>query len=355
MFTFGINFLLLSTVYLFGIHLTGLTHGTENTLETFVDRYKKYRKLFWCDAPLCGETVDTKELKLNQSSVDIIISVTYSKCCSNCSCDINCEKNGNCCPDRLENFPNQGNYPVGGIYGCHLTSVKSKPHMSQALKKMISKCDVNYINADVIRLCESENSKTLEEFISVSHKRTKESYRNIFCSRCNHVDDDEILIWQAKLRCRQGVFVPQSRPTILQQLKNSNSCNIVFEPPPGYSPPYCTELISRCNVTGKWTKHDSLIEAACAAYTSEFINDGVEYKNVFCFVCNTDVLFPMDCFTTTSADRWIPFISFSALLDIKLSAPPIQKQDSCLETAIFDHYKVSGERFYFVFINITGP
>ena len=352
------------TVVPIGI-IEGLMFDSENLVNLFVSEYKRYRQMFGCDVILCSPPDKTAqeptrndrvpktplgriEQETHQNNLTFItFTITSNEnCCSNCSCDENCEKEGTCCPDKLPHFPDGGSYPLGGIYGCHMTSVKPKPELSQKYRKMISKCDLRYKNVHTIRKCESMDPQMLDEFITVSHNRTKEAYKNIFCARCNFVEEEDILSWQSKLLCYEGMIPPLGRSYILQQLRDSSTCNIVFDPPTGYKPAICKEPISRCNVSGEWTRADSIIETACSAYTSELKSRVQTYKNVFCFICNhADFTFPSGCSINKLEKGIRPSVSFSVLLDFK---PPLlqakthmKKTDSCFETEVLDPYMVS--------------
>lgn len=47
-------------------------------------------------------------------------------------------------------------------------------------------------------------------------------------------------------------------------------------------------LIDSCNITGSWQYYDEVIDRACALYESVIFS---KYRNIFCFLCNTDQIF----------------------------------------------------------------
>lgn len=337
-------FSFLVAAFPFYMALISVTKAQEATQKRFVNEYKRYRKNLGCDVPLCYRNEDLKvpQTTVHPNKTIISVVVNTPQCCSNCRCDSDCEKMGNCCPDKIVNFSRSGQYPQGGMYGCYLTSVKKKPEFSQTHRKMIDKCALNYTNKDVIKQCESLNPNTLEQFARVTHTNTKEAYRNVFCAWCNYIPNDELLFWKTSVHCQEGVLLFKNRSSVIPQLLTSSDCNIVFEPPEGHIPPSCTQVVSKCNMTGKWTEYDSLVKNACAAYTAEYRSVSQTYKNIFCYVCNSGKYLlsycPVSLFKEYRGDE---AVSFSALLDFTVPTPDKKKRTICPGSAIFDRYKVS--------------
>ena len=153
------------------------TSETEDLHVTFYNTNKHYRLGFGCDALLCSEnknkycfiryldSADKNALlssSKNSSETSISLNVNGTSCCSKCSCETDCEKQGNCCPDRLTTFPYpSSNYPLGGIFECAYTSVKkTTTRLSQRRPQLISKCSQKYNDIDVIQRCELSNLNT---------------------------------------------------------------------------------------------------------------------------------------------------------------------------------------------------
>ena len=329
---------------------------TEDLHVAFLNKYTHYRLGFGCKALFCRENQEYNSIRYldsadknallsssnNSSETSISLNFNGTICCSKCSCETDCERQGNCCPDRLTTFPYpSSNYPLGGIFECAHTSVKEKPRLSQRRTQLISKCSQTYNDIDVIQRCESSSLDTLETYIIVSHKLTKDAYKNIYCARCNYIADKEVIAWIIKLECEQGAFVPNSLSTIVTEMRQSNHCNMIFTPPSGFEFAPCKDVISKCNVTGLWQNKDTLIEKACDAYTSEFRHKEQRFKNEFCFVCNSDDSLAHECpRLSSSVVHFYPLISFAALLDFKETTREAVKREICPETQIFDHYKV---------------
>ena len=345
--------------------------------ENFVGKYEMYRQKAGCTAPFCNRT-DQQQQTTTSTTITCppgwlclpTISISkpertpeeMSTCCSNCSCNDECEKEGTCCPDKLTSFPEHGNYRLGGIYGCHLTSVKEKPELGQKYRRMISHFDVSYKHDYVVNLCEETNSDLLEQHIPVFQNQTKEVYKNKFCAWCNFIGDDELQLWKIHLKCKSNVvFIYKSLQTIVPELSHHDKCNIVFEKPSNYdNPPYCSPLVSTCNMTGKWSKYDYFTEKACSSYSAPFTQSKVSYRNIFCFLCNTNERSPQICSRdkeTFMEKSPMITISFAAILNFNVQPiPQLQKQEvdvpeTCHKDMVYDQHYVSNSSFNMHFMN----
>ena len=151
---------------------------------------------------------------------------------------------------------------------------------------MVSKCPESSDDYQTKSLCENpringnlSSIAPLTDFIT--------HYRNKYCARCNGVlDVDALLPWGLQLHCMQ--YFKLGRENILQRLVR-HRCNIFFKPPRNVRQPReCIQYsgtISYCNVTGLWPSYNETIDLACNAYVDVF---NATYKNVFCFLCNTN-------------------------------------------------------------------
>ena len=331
----------------------------EELYETFVDKYEWYRQMAGCAAPLCNKTVGLRQTTTTTCPpgnicpaprVEFRVSV-ISKCCSNCSCGEDCERDRTCCPDKLVSFPKHGKYHLGGVYDCCLTSVKENPKLGQSYRSMISHCDVNYKNDYVISLCEKTDPDSLEQYVPVFQTKTKEAYKNKFCSMCNFIDDDELQMWTIHLKCQDNaVFIYKSLKTIVPELRQHKKCNIVFEKPSNFNlPPSCEPLISTCNETGKWIQYDYFTEKACSSYSAPYRQYSKRYRNIFCFLCNMNersLNFDHCSLSTHMGKELRPIsISFAVILNFNEAIPELQQEveepESCSRATVYDHYYVS--------------
>ena len=329
------------TEYCDSKHVTGLSFNKfDNKMvsqDQLVKRYIEYRHVFNCTVSLCND----------ESIVRSAINQRTTSCCSGCRCDPQCERRGDCCPDKLYKFPEPNLYPVGGIFKCLQTSLKASPQYDQRYHKFISKCALNFPNSRTVVDCEQPTDNAPDQVIPVSDKHTKEAHRNVHCAKCNKVLEDDILVWEVRIECHDDfVVIPGPIIKVIEQIKQTRKCNMLFYPPEGYRPPACLKnVISECNSTGLWDRYDPLVDSACGAYTSHFDNIKV-YKNVFCNICNR-----------RSTEEWqcnpkiiVPepeglIVSFVALLDFKpdISTPDthVNQHKTCSDGFVYDYFKVS--------------
>ena len=322
----------------------------DNFRDTLISEYKRFRQEIGCDAPLCSNNnYGNNQVWTQDTNVfdNVSISSGNYSCCSNCSCNKDCERFGDCCPDKLPYFPNASEYPVGGIFECGFITVKETPRVYKSRQHMISKCSPSYEAKDVIKQCLTPKPEELKGYQIVSDRLTKEAYKNIYCARCNHKKEDEIIVWNVKIECQKGIFIPHDIPSLILDIRNSNDCNIVFEPPAGYDMKPCNEMISRCNITGLWRTNNTFVhENACNAFISKFRSKNKIFKNSFCYICNFNDFTDHTCEPENHLIYRPPIpneivISFSALLDFKEYSHESINTKFCPEKYVYDYYMVS--------------
>ena len=214
---------------------------------------------------------------------------------------------------------------------------------------MISKCIRTFSRTDIIEGCTNPDVTKLENYRIVSHKTTLEAYKNIHCAKCNNVTEVEVVPWAINVKCRQGIFLPNNMSDIMSEIRRSDYCNIMFDPPQGFRRQFCEPMISKCNETGLLRTNESLIfEEACDAFVSEFKSGNETYKNTFCYFCNkVDALEHKCPIHEKDGSSHLPYVpdlkmSFTALLDFT-TVPESMK---CDVNTLFDKYKV--KRNYFL-------
>ena len=326
----------LSCVYLnIPTSTVNTTPSLSKMQKELIIEYDHYRSHFNCDVPLCNNNISFNSTDMAGFS-----------CCASCSCDSLCERSGDCCPDKLIHFPGAGLYPVGGIFDCRSTSLKSYPNYGNVHRKFISKCDMEFQDTEIGYKCETSTSEELDILLPVSHKSTKEAYKNVFCAMCNYNAEETLLFWKINVTCQGSGFIPTSMSNVVTQIKALHDCNMIFEPPIGYDPPMCDRLISTCNVTGKWDMYDPLVEAGCAAYLSEFVFYADRYRNIFCYICNSKYGNYPKCGRAKTTPGLPGTVSFTALLEFRplrrqtRTEILAQNQITCSRGFVYDHYQV---------------
>ena len=324
---------------------TGLTLSPR---ESFLQKYKISRQRFLCPVSVCDPYTFNNTLSDYSS-----FSLEFS-CCSDCSCDYLCEKRGNCCPDMIQNLFEPGRYPTGGILSCHQNSLKALPVFDGMWSGFfISKCVLTFTDKVITDACEAESMDDLERIRPVSDSKTEEAYKNKYCAICNYVKEKNILYWDLKLACEVSSFIPGNLSTIIPQVRAERTCNILYIPPAPkkkYEPPFCREAISSCNKTGRWDIYDPIVEAVCSAYTSSFKANDKIYRNIFCYLCNSqnnDNSNDGKACNSNKDNNPYPYPSFAALLDFRprqLQAAIMVKEEensNCSSGFVYDHYQVT--------------
>ncbi|XP_045208417.2 uncharacterized protein LOC123560245 [Mercenaria mercenaria] len=254
------------------------------------------------------------------------------KCCGSCEYIKNdCHITDSCCleealkiktKDRMTcDFPQLRPFDV------------AYPNVVEMQKLMFRECPkINNGNFDTINKC--ENSKWFDEYKSnlpVTDATTMYNYRNRYCAYCHNVTEDKLHYWDARLECLHGISKP---PQNISSILKTKSCNLKYFRPEslgseGQLLHNCHVMISKCNVTGYWKHYDPLLEAACLAYTKVF---NFKYRNVFCYLCNTN-----DAFSPTKCEETGKFgVAANYMALVKPDDTP---EDGCSLNNIYDPVK----------------
>ncbi|XP_041357467.1 uncharacterized protein LOC121374431 [Gigantopelta aegis] len=119
----------------------------------------------------------------------------------------------------------------------------------------------------------------------------------------------------------------------------SSDCDITVEPEGIAGPRECSyhseSPIDKCNLTGRWLYHDEKVNTACSRFF-EPVKRG-DYKNIFCYVCNTDNIWSWLMIETLGKDP--AGLPLTALLDFDDSdIPKMESQQECPNEHFFDSY-----------------
>lgn len=269
----------------------------------------------------------------------------HSDCCHECSCIQSiCKLEGTCCLATLDHLPTVEESRSVLQMSCSYPQLK--PYTKDLIPnagvaaRMLRKC-MHKTDLETVDRC--EKAKDYDDIVTqvpVVDRKSFISYHNKYCARCNDVDEDNIVFWKARIDCKLGWYNPSNISAVVRDIMDSYACNILYDLPdvPGLTIPKCFEAISACNETGLWKTYDPVIERACLAYT--LIYD-FKYRNVFCYLCNTDeTTAPNTC---THIPGGFEFISFSALLKIPAVEEnnAVKQPDFCADNQVFDPVLVS--------------
>lgn len=264
-------------------------------------------------------------------------------CCEECSCDTsNCYITGTCCLETLKHLPS-----IDALSDIMMTCAlpQLRPYNEHGMVNvgnpiyMFRKClkDID-IGFDVVHKCEEPgNYDNIDTNIPVTDVTTGYIYQNRYCAYCHAVDDIHLSYWDVYIKCLYGSYQPQNTVVLIKEIRETETCNLLYYRPAtlGIDAPLyqCKIVISECNVTGLWKKYDPFIESACLYYSTIF---SFKYRNVFCYICNTDdVKGPADCRDTY---RPIIIVDFTALLKIQPDTLMTNKPtlEACSQNQVYD-------------------
>ncbi|KAH3852451.1 hypothetical protein DPMN_094961 [Dreissena polymorpha] len=227
---------------------------------------------------------------------------------------------------------------------------------------MRTKCHPDYAktrsSSKVISLCELRTEIKLEIHVPVLDTITNVTYANKYCAQCNFATDPEgtfptiggnLVYWDSSLQCtgalEAAVILEASNQRFnIEAILQTKTCNAIFKPKPVYKlhTYECSVAeIDRCNFTGNMTWYEPWLEKACKAYISIFHG---RFKNVFCFLCNTDFRVEFrncDVFIGSGSMTHI-FPEFSSLLVFTpdKNKPSVSKATGCTSEQDYDKHEV---------------
>ena len=278
-----------------------------------------------------------------------------TSCCAQCSCDNDCWRLDNCCPDKdRSKIHNTRALP------CKSTLTKDfindngiRSIIEPRTYRIEDICPASEVNKTLIEKCQGYIKDNLEDYVLVSDKQTGMIYQNRHCAECHGVT--EYTQWSIRTSCYQLLSQERSFETTLI----SDRCDIVNEVPSSEkaraeSFTCFIPIYSECNMTGLWEKYDSDIVAACNQYNwtyfqiKQMANRVETYKNVFCFLCNTpaNVEIPSDhCIDIDGylfLNQRTQFRSLTILLDMNTYLGTTTRHSTvCQMDELWDSYMVS--------------
>ena len=281
-------------------------------------------------------------------------------CCEPCSCDTNCHTLETCCPDVI--YPDVAiqsddqNSSTDNRLSCiapnFLPFGKSEVHAYHQVV-MVSRCEgPMYItkNRNAKEQCEKENieisDNALDYMVPVTVNGT--TYKNKFCAMCYENDLTSLVKWTAEVICSSGVKVSGiSISNLLENVLKERACNVLYSQkniPNIKTPTECNNgLIRKCNMTGIWRTYDAFIERACESYTH--IYRGI-FRNIFCFICNSDdnedML--MRCFSSDLVNPREAFATFTEIIQYNTPTntdlDAYEEDTTCSSGHRYDMYQV---------------
>ena len=214
-------------------------------------------------------------------------SYAHLEVCPECSCDFECVRIGNCCPDIFFALPKLQCVNRTIIQGQNDNVLDQ--HVSEP---MVVTCPPN-TDETLREKCESQfDTKSRLQNFPVTGQEIPLTYYNQYCAECHEVKD--FILWSLDINCRlfadfnflstldEVISTAYEKQCIFQaylprnQLVDSRSenCYDRFEE---------TSMFTKCNETGLWKAYDANILYACE---SRYVVEYRLFKNIFCYMCN---------------------------------------------------------------------
>ncbi|CAC5408013.1 unnamed protein product [Mytilus coruscus] len=209
----------------------------------------------------------------------------FTMICEICSCNKNCIKEANCCPEVLLHQPKRICFD-GIIYRPAMHYVKATTYNRF---KIVKECPP-YSPVDIRMKC-TKNRNVTERFMAIpmTSLNTHLTYDNIYCARCNN-DGQNLESWYLDFQCKMKInFNILSSVDEIVTLVIQNNCTIITSPVSNQKSfiESCNSksVISECNQTGTWLNEDDAVLHACQSVDQPI---GM-FKNVFCYICNPPI------------------------------------------------------------------
>ena len=264
---------------------------------------------------------------------------SVSPCCDDCSCDNDCWKKDNCCPDK-HNATNRS-----PIIECQETLVKgTSKYPDFNTYWVVKKCPETTTNTTLIKKCKGRLLSSMDDYIWVSDPFSNQIYKNKWCAECHGIN--ETVEWRVGTECIDMLngdfdFNDESR---------LDRCNLIVIPPGNKDTEInlCNKpVISVGNKTGHWHHFNMSIVQACKAlrqpFTVEHFVGKSVYRNVFCAMCNEQGYinygFENVCKTRNAVGRGRGN-RFLGLINWRLYKDVQQKNNKCALDEVEDEFLV---------------
>ncbi|KAL3864229.1 hypothetical protein ACJMK2_005933 [Sinanodonta woodiana] len=286
-------------------------------------------------------------------SLGLAIPYGVYPCCNECSCNEDCLREGNCCPNVVTYFDALARVGESELECYYPSLYPSKTIRSQdSGYYFISDCP-NGCDPEERKACRASDIAFVmsEEFefsnvtpvTDIKHRR---NYRNKFCASCHGVAQEDQLFWNVSLNCSKRFLFGSTLKQSITDAIISKECNIMFQPQElSYSQMKCTPLISKCNQSGTWYQYDDVIEKLCHSLLGSSYDSN--YKNVFCMICNNSTMVynrPV-CYGDILYDATND-VSFSGLLNFQRPNHEPPKSKQCPTEMVFDPYLMKCLQLY---------
>ena len=196
----------------------------------------------------------------------------------------------NCCADKQIIVAEQP------LESCETVGINNKQTSSLGYR-IVNSCPSTERKKSLVKKCRGDLMATFEDMIWVTDKHTKLIYRNNHCAICHDVVD--YIPWKVITDCMEVINGQDSPNEVINTI--IDKCRLTLDPPDmmDHTDHLCLiPDITACNVTGQWKVYDPALETACKSfqqiYTAVSLFQTVIYRNIYCFLCNSQYPFVAD-------------------------------------------------------------
>ncbi|KAL8558108.1 hypothetical protein ACOMHN_055563 [Nucella lapillus] len=211
--------------------------------------------------------------------------------CKRCFCDKICFIFRDCCPNMYVNV----SHPVGSSHVSHALRCSPASFGNRYSHKYVMQTRCPNVTQTSLKLqCESSDTshwKMTQPFTSLD---TFYTYKNRYCAHC-HSDAANLRPWKLELNVRNSAtLVNATTPQELYEAALKDEDNELDYKYPDSVEKHVREclkgnVISTCNVTGRWPTYDVSVDRACRLFNVPIMGLWGEsyYSNPFCYLCNS--------------------------------------------------------------------
>ena len=277
------------------------------------------------------------------NATDKLEDKTKTPCCGYCSCADDCWERKNCCEDKQTIITGRP------LETCESVGINSNQKQNWGYY-VIKSCPTE--ESSLAKKCSGELNTALEDTIWVTDIHTKKIYGNKHCALCHRVVDYSP--WQLATDCMEAINGRNSPYEVVKGF--INECSLTVEPPSteDHTDNICLAPdITTCNVTGKWKIYDKSMETACNSFQQIYIlrqiSRTVIYRNIFCFLCNSQYPLISDvCLPYTGRTASVRFMGLLDFNKIERKTEVGEKADRvCAVDEIEDPFQVLTIHFSF--------
>ena len=191
-----------------------------------------------------------------------------------CSCNLDCHVINSCCAEKPYSY-----LP----FTCTRLHLLSRNRAAGINLNIIAECPPS-ATVSKRRKC------TTDTFAPVLSHTTKLLYRNIHCGACYEANTNDLEPLEMSLACAANT----SASVGLRERITDDMCTVWYNMPHKQgltvTHSYCqmnpNALVSECNKTGLWKTYDRDIEWGCKHLDMQYMQYKLQFKNVFCYICN---------------------------------------------------------------------